>query len=193
MLRLASSTPASWAGRVVPHLDEVLLDHAHCEKRAASTAIGLVFRYPEHPSLALPLSRLAREELSHFEEVLEVLRRRGVTFRRIQPSPYAERLTAFVRGAEPQRAVDTLLCCALIEARSCERMRVLSESLEDEALARFYRALLAAEARHFDTYVDLARSLRLVPDEELDRRLDAAAAHEAAVLAGVPPMPRLHA
>jgi tRNA-(ms[2]io[6]A)-hydroxylase len=192
MLHLAYATPPGWADRVLPHLDEVLIDHAHCEKRAASTAIGLIFRYPEHPSLAIPLSRLAREELSHFEEVIEAMARRGLGFRRIPPAPYAARLTAVVRDDEPRRAVDTLLCCALIEARSCERMQLLAERLDDADLAKLYRGLLAAEARHFETYVDLARGLRLVPDDEIRRRLDEIAAHEAEVVRTAPPEPRLH-
>ena len=196
MLHLASATPPDWSARAVREIDEILVDHAHCEKRAASTAIGLLFRYPEHPSLAIPLSRLAREELAHFEEVVEVLERRGLTFRRVPPAAYAGRLVKVVRGAEPGRAIDTLICCALIEARSCERMRLLAEGLEaaggEEELARLYRGLLAAEARHHDTYLDLARGLGLATEDELRTRLREIAAHEAHVVSTADPEPRLH-
>lgn len=193
MLHLAQATDPSWTVRALAHIDEILLDHAHCEKKAASTAISLLFRYPEYPSLAVPLARLAREELAHFEEVLDLLRARGGEFRRIPPSPYAARLTAAARTHEPARLLDTLLCCGLIEARSCERMSLLAAALDDPALRKLYRGLLACEARHFDSYLDLARGLGLVPEPELMRRLAELAAHEAAVLRDPPGEPRLHA
>lgn len=173
-------------------MDDVLLDHAHCEKRAASNAINLIFRYPDKASLAIPLSRLAREELAHFEEVVEILARRGTPYRRIQPTPYAARLTAAIRGEEPGRLIDTLLCCSLIEARSCERMRLLAEHLTDPELVRLYRGLLAAEARHHEIFVDLARELGLVSEDDLRARLDELARHEAEVIATTAPEPRLH-
>ena len=156
MLHLASSTDPRWAAQAREHLELVLLDHAHCEKKAASTAISLIFRYPERASLMVPLARLAREELAHFEEVIAALRARGLEYRRLAPSPYAARLMTAVRAHEPARLLDTLLCCALIEARSCERMRLLAEALDDPALVKLYRGLLACEARHFDAYLDLA-------------------------------------
>jgi tRNA-(ms[2]io[6]A)-hydroxylase len=193
MLHLAKATDPSWATRALANLGEILLDHAHCEKKAASTAVSLLFRYPERPALAVPLARLAREELAHFEEVLDAMRARGLEFRRQPPSPYAARLMSAVRTHEPARLLDTLLCCALIEARSCERMQLLAGALDDPGLARLYRGLLACEARHFDTYVDLARALALVPEAELQARLAELAAHEAAVLEDPPGAPRLHA
>lgn len=197
MLHLASRTPPQWTQWALDHLDEILLDHAHCEKKAASTALGLIFRYPHHAPLMVPLSELAREELEHFEEVLGHLRRRGVQFRRLRPSPYASRLLEIVRDREPGQLVDTLLCCAMIEARSCERMQMLGDALAedprgDPQLAKLYRGLLASEARHHATYVDLARALDLVPEDELQRRLQAVAEHEAAVIADAPRVPRIH-
>lgn len=194
MLHLASTTPPAWADRALAHLDEILLDHAHCEKKAASTAISLIFRYPERPSLMIPLSRLAREELAHFEEVVGHLRRRGREFQRQRPSPYAARLLEIARTPPDLRLVDTLLCCALIEARSCERMACLADALAapEPELARLYRGLLASEARHFDTYVDLARDLEIVAEAELRARLAEVADHEAAVIARAPDEPRMH-
>src|SRR5947207_3219211 len=126
MLGLAAPTDPAWAERAIAGLPTVLLDHAHCEKKAASTAVGLIFRYPDKTALIAPLSRLAREELGHFEEVLALLARRGIAYGRLEPSPYAGSLMAIVRDREPLRLLDTLLCCALIEARSCERMQILA-------------------------------------------------------------------
>ena len=190
MLSLVSATDPVWVARALAGLDEILLDHAHCEKKAASTALSLVFKYPEQGGLPEALSRLAREELAHFEEVLGHLRARGIPFRRQVPSPYAAELMRAVRPAEPARLLDTLLCMALVEARSCERMKLLADALADPALAALYRGLLASEARHHQAYVDLAA--RFFPDIEVRARLRDLAAHEAAVLAAAPALPRLH-
>lgn len=202
MLHLASHTGPGWDRWALEHLDELLLDHAHCEKKAASTAINLIFRYPEHDSLMEPLSQLAREELEHFEQVLGHLRRRGTGFARLQPSPYAGRLMEASRREEPARVVDTLLCCSMIEARSCERMQRLHQVLagldregdprSDPALTELYASLLASEARHHATYVDLARGLQVVGEDELRRRLAELADHEARIVAEAPLTPRLH-
>jgi tRNA-(ms[2]io[6]A)-hydroxylase len=202
VLHLQSQTEASWEGWALAHLDEILLDHAHCEKKAAATAINLVFRYTQHELLVEPLSQLAREELEHFEQVLGHLRRRGQRFVRLEPSPYAARLMEACRRGEPQRVIDTLLCCSMIEARSCERMQRLHAALAaqceagapdaDPALTELYASLLACEARHHATYVELARALALVPEAELRARLHELAAHEAQVVARAPAEPRLH-
>src|SRR5207245_8174287 len=161
MLSLRSATDEAWLARALAHLDEILLDHAHCEKKAASSAVSLLFKYAERQALLVPLSRLAREELAHFEEVLAVLTARGIRFRHLVPSPYAADLLRAVRTHEPARLVDTLLCSALIEARSCERMRLLAGALDDPAPAALYRGLLAAEARPQPTCV--ARAARVAP------------------------------
>jgi len=191
VLRLASTTDPTWVARALGSLDEILVDHAHCEKKAASTALSLVFKYPEREALVAALAALAREELSHFEEVLAHLAARGIRFRHQVPSPYAAALMKVVRVAEPARLVDTLCCLALIEARSCERLRLLAEALDDPPLAALYRGLLASEARHHRTYVDLAT--RVAPESEVHARLGEIALHEAAVLAAAPRIARLHA
>ena len=190
MLHLASDTRDSWLPEALAQVDLILLDHAHCEKKAASTALNLLFRYTDEPRLVRPLSELAREELEHFEAVLDFLQERGVAFRRLEPSPYAARLHKAVRKGEPQRLLDTLLCCALIEARSCERLKLLSENLPDPVLAAFYKSLLASEARHFSTYTDLCRSF--FPVAEVEARLDELAAYEASVLEEPAAELRLH-
>jgi len=190
MLNLAAPTDPAWIRRVRDDLDELLLDHAHCEKKAAGMAVRLIFQYPEHDFLLLPLSALARDELAHFERLLALLSARGIRFRRQRPSPYAGRLKQHVRAAEPARLADTLLCCALIEARSCERMQLLSETLEDPELAALYRDLLASEARHHRVYLDLAD--RLAPASEVRARLAELARAEAGILAEPSTLCRMH-
>jgi tRNA 2-(methylsulfanyl)-N6-isopentenyladenosine37 hydroxylase len=201
MLHLASKTPASWGRWAVEHMDEMLLDHAHCEKKAASTALKLVFKYAHHPSMMVPLSRLAREELSHFEQVIGHLRRRGAEYQRQKPSPYASRLMEIVRPREPEHLIDTLMCSAMIEARSCERMQLVAEGLEalgsdasafDPQLVELYRGLLASEARHHNTYLELARRLELLDPLAFEKRLRQIAEHEAFVVTDAPTAPRLH-
>ncbi len=191
MLRLASQTPARWGPAAAEHIDTILLDHAHLEKKAASMALTILFRYPDRTALLRPLSELAREELEHFELVLGVLEARGLPFTRLKPAPYAGKLMSAVRQTEPGKLLDTLLCCALIEARSCERMKHLSDALGAEPeLADLYRGLLASEARHHALYVDLARAF--FPADEVAGRLTELADHEAAVIAEAPPTPRMH-
>ena len=190
MLNLHAPTDPRWLARALGDLDAVLLDHAHCEKKAASTALSLIFKYPDHEDFVLPLSRLAREELTHFELVIEHLHRRGLKFERQKPSPYAGRLMEAVRPGEPDRLLDTLLCCALIEARSCERMRILSEGLTEPALADLYKGLLASEARHHMLFVDLAETVR--PTAIVRDRLAELAIHEAMILAEAPLTARMH-
>lgn len=197
MLSLASSSPSDWGRRAVGDMDEVLLDHAHCEKKAASTALSLIFRYPDHPALVVPLSQLAREELEHLELVVGHLRRRGREFERQIPSPYAAELVGGCRSHEPARLVDKLVCCALIEARSCERMQLLAEALEesgiDPELGALYRGLLASEARHHATYLDLARETGLVSEADLRARVRSLAQRESEIIARAPVEPRMHA
>jgi len=177
MLGLAAPTSPDWAPRALAQLDEVLIDHAHCEKKAASTAVSLLFRYPDRSAMLPVLSALAREELAHFEQVLALLAKRGVAYGRLKPGTYATDLLTAVRAHEPERLVDTLLCLSLIEARSCERMRLLSEAVDDAELAAFYRGLLASEARHHQTYVGLA--IDVLPETVVRARLGELAAHEA--------------
>ena len=159
MLRFLTPTPATWVAEALADPDTILLDHAHCEKKAAATAVNMLFRYPHVGALLSPLSRLAREELMHFEIVLGHLSRRGVPFRRIAPSAYASHLTGIIRSREPERLLDFLLVFSMIESRSCERMRLLAEAWPDPALRALYRELLASEERHHELYYGLATEL----------------------------------
>ncbi len=196
MFDLAVPTPKTWAAAMVPQIDELLIEQAHLEKKAAAAALGFLFRYPDVVDWQQPLSELAREELSHFEAVLAWLRRRGVAFRRQRPSHYASALRTFVRGHEPERRLDDLLCAAVIEARSCERMRLLAAALapSEPELAAFYRGLVAAEARHHALYVQLAQAE--FAGDVVQARLAACIAHEAQVVLAAGDAahaPRLHA
>jgi tRNA-(ms[2]io[6]A)-hydroxylase len=188
---LASTTSRAWAERALGSQDELLIDHAHCEKKAAGTALSLLFRYPQQTFLALPLSRLAREEMVHFEQVLLRLAARGVAFRPLRASPYAGRLRAASRAQEPGRLVDALLCSALIEARSHERLGLLADAVCDEELRDFYAGLCAAEERHGALYVGLAEQVE--PEPRVRARFEELALHEARVLSELAPMARLHA
>ncbi len=152
---LCAATPRSWFELASRCRDELLLDHANCEKKAASTALALMFAYPEDAELAARMSRLAREELRHFELVQARLRALRVPFRRLSPSRYAAGLRRSLRHDEPGRGIDLLLTGALIEARSHERFVGLASSLEPE-LGAFYASLAAAEERHARLYLQLA-------------------------------------
>jgi len=191
VLNLASKTDPAWVESALSDLDELLLDHAHCERKAAGVALRLMFRYPDRPFLHEPLSRLAREELAHYEEVLRALAARGGTLRRQRPSPYAGKLSHHIRSAEPERLLDTLLVCALIEARSCERFKLLAEAVDDPKLSALYHGLLASEARHHGSYLDLA--IQLSDERAARARLLELAEHEAAIIADPAPMVRMHA
>lgn len=152
---LAAPTPAAWYERAVRDWRELLVDHANCEKKAASTALSLIFTYSEDMELTDRLSRLAREELRHFEQVQKLMRELQVPFKRMSPARYGEGLRKMVRRDDPDRLLDLLLCGALIEARSCERFIGLAPRLE-EPLAGFYGGLAASEARHHTLYLRLA-------------------------------------
>ncbi len=190
MLNLQAPTPDRWLRQVSAGLDEMLIDHAHCEKKAAGVAMNLIFAYVEHVELCKVLADVVREELEHFRLVLDLLDRRGVPFRRLRPSRYGERLHALVARDEPMRAVDRLLVAALIEARSCERFGLLRDHLADAELAGFFGSLFESEARHHAGYVRLAG--HFVPEEVVRDRLHSLAAEEARIMAEGDDVPRVH-
>lgn len=149
-------TPQAWIDRAVANVDVLLIDHANCEKKAASTALNLLFRYTDRPELLAAMSQLAREELLHFEQVVAIMRQRGIAYRQVTAARYAAQLFADARREEPGKLVDTLIIGAFIEARSCERFAALAPFLDDD-LARYYRFLLRSEERHYTDYLDLAQ------------------------------------
>ncbi|HEY2883331.1 MAG TPA: tRNA-(ms[2]io[6]A)-hydroxylase [Pirellulales bacterium] len=190
MLSLSSETSARWLAQVDANLEEILVDHAHCEKKAAGAAMNLIFAYVERTDLCRELSEIVVEELEHFRLVLDLLERRNIRFRRLQPTSYGRKLNELVRKLEPGRAVDKLLVAGLIEARSCERFDLLRQHVNDAELAAFYGSLFESEARHHSTYVRLAK--QFAPAAAVEQRLDELAAAEAAILAEVDSLPRMH-
>lgn len=164
---LRRATPDAWVQQALQHPEELLIDHANCEKKAASTALNLMFRYIDKPDLLQKMSRLAREELRHFEQVIALMGKRGIAYRGLSASHYAQRLRQHVRTVEPGRLVDTLIVGAFIEARSCERFAKLAPHLDAE-LGEFYGSLLKSEARHYQDYLKLARDYA---DESIDERV----------------------
>ncbi len=190
MLNLHAPTPARWLTQVSAHLDELLIDHAHCEKKAAGVAMNLLFAYVEEVELVRAMSGIVQEELSHFHQVLDLLDRRHIRFRRIPPSRYAERLRVFANKLEPMRAVDRLLIGALIEARSCERFGLLRDHLADRELADFFGSLFESEARHHSTYVRLAKLF--APEEKVQQRLAELALEEGRIISEGEGMARVH-
>lgn len=165
---LGCQTPRAWVLWALENPDILLVDHANCEKKAASTALNLMYRYVEHHALLNKLSRLAREELRHFEQVIGIMKARDVGYPQLSASRYAGELRKAVRTHEPGRLVDTLLIGAIIEARSCERFAALVPELDDE-LAEFYASLLKSESRHFRDYLKLAQEMSSA--EEVASRL----------------------
>ncbi len=164
---LPCATPQAWIDWALQHPDILLIDHAHCEKKAASTALNLMFRYVDRPELLDALSQLAREELLHFEQVLQIMRKRGVQYDHLSPSRYAAALRKQMRTEEPGKLVDVLIIGALIEARSCERFAALAPFVDKE-LGRYYRFLLKSESRHFEDYLRLAE---LYAGEDISARV----------------------
>ena len=178
---LSTPTPEAWLVEASGRLPEMLLDHANCELKAASTALGFLYRYPERTALAQRMSRLAREELRHFEQVRSIMDDMEIPFERLSASRYAGGLREAVRQEEPYKLLDMLLIGALIEARSCERFAKIAPRLP-ERLGRFYGGLLASEARHFEHYVAFAKSECGVAEAAIDKRLEELKAIEAALV-----------
>jgi tRNA-(ms[2]io[6]A)-hydroxylase len=192
MLHLQSASTSRWLDQVDRHLDEILIDHAHCERKAASTAMNLINAYTEDRELCREMANIVQEELAHFDRVLELLERRRIRFRRLATGPYGRKLTALIQQREPYRAVDRLLVASLIEARSCERFRLLSDHIRpsDPELADFYADLFESGARHHTTYVQLAE--RFQYREGVRERLDQLSAEESEIIAEGSPLPRMH-
>ena len=187
---LLAATPTLWFETAAQRWRELLVDHANCEKKAASTALSLIFTYAEDFALTDRLSRLAREELRHFEQVQKIMRELDVPFMRMSPSRYAEGLRRAVRTREPDRLLDLLLCGALIEARSCERFVGLAPLLADP-LAKFYAGLAESEARHQQLYLRLVEQ-RVSESVDWHSRLRQLGEIEAELATSADPQFRFH-
>jgi tRNA-(ms[2]io[6]A)-hydroxylase len=190
---LQAATPRAWAEAAARQWQVLLVDHANCEKKAASTALALMFAYPEDRALSLAMARLAREELRHFEQVQKLMQQLGVPMARLAPGRYGAALRARLAASEPLRKRDLLLAGALIEARSCERFEVLAPLLP-EPMAGFYAGLAESERRHAMLYVELAQAA--APAEAatgaLRARLDELAGVEARLVLDPDPQLRFH-
>ena len=186
---LRAATPRAWVGAAVQDLPTLLVDHANCEKKAASTALALIFAYPDDRGLSIALSRLAREELKHFEQVERLMKKLHFPHQRLKPGRYASELRKLVRTHEPKRKLDLMIVHALIEARSCERFRLLASELPDDVGA-LYQQLERSEARHFEIYLDFAA--REFDAGEIAERLEAIATREAELATSPDPELRFH-
>jgi tRNA 2-(methylsulfanyl)-N6-isopentenyladenosine37 hydroxylase len=158
MLGLTSATNAEWIAAVLADPARVLVDHAHCEKKAASMAISLINRYPERRELVEAMAQLAQEEMEHFASVTRKIYERGYTLKHDTGDKYVQALHALIRTNEPDRLIDTLLVSSIVEARSCERFQLLAQHIRDEDLRQFYSSLVESEAQHRTLFVRLART-----------------------------------
>ncbi len=166
---IRTPTPTAWVDVAMMNLTTLLVDHAHCERKAAATAINFISKYPEKQELVAVMSPLAREELLHFEKVVNLLKARHIKFGPLHPSNYAQQMHRLVpKENSRERLRDQLIIGALIEARSCERFNALIPRLEDEELSKFYSSLVKSEARHFQDYLHLAK----LYGGDIDKRLD---------------------
>lgn len=163
-------TPAVWFDTAERQIPTLLIDQANCEKKAAGTAVSLIYRYDDKPDLLQRMSRLAREELRHFEQVLKMLGTMAIPYGYLSPSRYAGSMRALMRTSEPGRLVDVLIVGAVVEARSCERFSGMAQRLTG-TLREFYRRLLDDEARHFSSYLNLAQAYAGESESELDARI----------------------
>jgi tRNA-(ms[2]io[6]A)-hydroxylase len=175
---LPCATPPGWIEAALAHPDILLVDHANCEKKAASNAMNLMYRYVDKAELLKKMSQLAREELLHFEQVVNLMEMRKIDYVHLGPARYAGSLHSKVRTHEPARLVDVLIVGAFVEARSCERFAALAPHLDAE-LQKFYRSLLRSEARHFEDYLALAA---LYSDRDIAPRVREFAALEQALV-----------
>jgi tRNA-(ms[2]io[6]A)-hydroxylase len=190
MLHLQSESQSRWLRQVDENLPEILIDHAHCEHKAAATAMSLFGAYIDCRELTREMTIIIQEELEHFHSVLALLERRGIPFRKLRPGDYGRRLNQWIRPNEPDRAVDRLLVAGLIEARSCERFKLLRDHVQDPELQAFYGSLFESEARHHTTYIRLAR---LFQDADRVRmRLEELSSAEASIIAVGHSLPRMH-
>lgn len=190
MLHLHSTSPDRWLAQVDSSLKEMLIDHAHCEQKAASTAMNLMFEYVENQDLCTEMMSIVTEELEHFQMVLDLLKQRSIRFFKMKPGTYGRELMGLVRRQEPHKAVDRLLVAGLIEARSCERFVLLRDHLQDAQLSEFYGSLYESEARHHAVYVRLAKQFD--SEENVVARLEELAVQEAAIIEAGCPLPRIH-
>jgi len=194
MLRLKHATDPRWADLVEKDLSEVLTDHAYCEQKAASTAISLIVKFPEYPELVQEMSALAQEEMEHFQRVHAIILQRGYQLGQERKDEYVNELLGFLKkgNSKAGQLVEKLLFAGMIEARSCERFRVLSEHIEDQELALFYRELMASEAGHHTMFLKLARKFGIPAGIDVDARWEEFLKFEASLIQRYEQSARIH-
>jgi tRNA-(ms[2]io[6]A)-hydroxylase len=194
MLRLKMKTDPQWVANVVSgNIEEILTDHAYCEQKAASSAISLIVQYPEHEDLVSKMADLAQEEMGHFRMVHREIQKRGYKLGKERKDSYVNELVKFIRvkgkGRE-ESLMDKLLFAAMIEARSCERFKVLSENIDDQGLSEFYHKLMISEARHYTMFIKLAKEL--CPNMDVEKRWEEFLAYEGEVISRYGKMEHIH-
>ncbi len=190
MLNLQSESSRRWLAMMDENLEEILIDHAHCEKKAAGCAMNLIFAYTDNQELCREMVEIVNEELEHFVMVLDLLKKRNIEFKRQRACNYGRQLNDLVRKSEPERAIDRLLVASLIEARSCERFDLLRNHVNDKELADFYDSLFESEARHHTTYVRMAKFFG--SEETVRQRLEELSALETEIINRGDKLPRMH-
>ena len=190
MLLFKEKVPASWLPKILANLPAVLVDHAHLERKAATTALNLEKYRDLFPRVG-ELNAIAIEELQHFQLVLDLLKRRGIPFGQPIPSPWISGLMRSIRNGQRAQVIDHLICCSLIEGRSCEKFQFLAEALQsiDPELASFYASLVESEGNHYATYLLMARG---IDEDETARRLDYYLDLDATLIRQPNPLPMLH-
>jgi tRNA 2-(methylsulfanyl)-N6-isopentenyladenosine37 hydroxylase len=185
---LHCETPQAWLDHALNNLPTLLIDHANCEKKAAATAMNLMYRYVDKVELLQKMSQLAREELLHFEQVVNLMSAKGIEYHHLSASRYASSLRQFMASHEPDRLVDTLIVGAFVEARSCERFAKIAPDLEPQ-IQKFYVSLLKSESRHFEDYLYLAQ---LYSKQDIAQRVAFFADKEAELISSVDTEFRFH-
>jgi tRNA-(ms[2]io[6]A)-hydroxylase len=190
MLLFRETIPSDWLPKVLAHLPAVLVDHAHLERKAATTALNLE-KYRDLYSRVEQLNAIAIEELGHFQLVLDLLRRRGIPFGQPYPSQWISGLMRSIRNGQRHQVIDHLICCALIEGRSCEKFQILADALQaiDPDLSRFYAGLVESEGNHYAAYLLMARA---IDDAQTTQRLDFFLDLDAQLIREPNPLPMLH-
>ena len=190
MLLFREKIPADWLPKVKANLPAVLVDHAHLERKAATSALNLE-KYRDLYGHVEDLNAIAIEELQHFQLVLNLLKKRGIPFGAPYPSPWITGLMRSVRNGQRHQAIDHLICCSLVEGRSCEKFQFLAEALKglDDELAQFYASLVESEGNHYATYLLMAKS---IDESETNRRMDFYLDLDAKLIREPNPLPMLH-
>ena len=192
-LGLNLPTDPRWVNIAEKSIDEILIDHAYCEQKAASSGISLIVQYPEHEELVEMLTDLVAEEWSHFERVLEMMKKRGIKLDKNRKDEYVLAINQIMKkgGSREEQLVERLLLNALIEARSCERFKILHQNIQDEELSKFYFELMVSEAGHYHSFLDMAK--KFVDEEKVMKRWDEFLQAEAEILKNLEVRPdRMH-